>query len=152
LHAGESTWEHNQNIYDAVLVNVKRIGHGTNLFFFPALEKEVRKRNICIEINPISNQLLGFVPDLRMHPAHTFINNGIQISVSSDDPSIFNYTGVSLDYWSIFLAWEIDLKMLKKIIMNSLDYCLLAEDQKIKAKQVWQNKWTAFIRYVNETL
>lgn len=152
LHAGESTWEHNHNIYDAVLVNVKRIGHGVNLFFFPALEKEVKKRDICIEINPVSNQLLGFVADLRMHPAHALVNHGIQVSVSSDDPSIFNYTGVSLDYWSIFLAWEMDLKMMKKIVMNSLDYSLLEGEQKEKAKQVWQDKWALFIQYVNETL
>lgn len=152
LHAGESEWEHNQNIYDAVLVNARRVGHGINLVFFPALEQEIKRRDICIEVNPMSNQLLGYVADLRLHPAHMLINKGIQITVSSDDPAIFDYSGVTLDYWSIFLAWEMNLKMMKKIVMNSIDYSLLDNVQKQKAKQIWQDKWASFIQYVNQAL
>ncbi len=150
LHDGESDWQHVTNLYDAILLHSTRIGHGFNLSFFPVVEEIVRTQNICIEVNPLSNQILGYIQDLRMHPAHHWINRGIQISISPDDPAIFDYVGVTPDYWSIFLAWELDLRSLKKLAINSIQYSLLNEDEKEKALGVWQEKWTHFIREFNQ--
>ncbi|HEX8349694.1 MAG TPA: hypothetical protein VF598_07020, partial [Hymenobacter sp.] len=61
LHDGESTWQHTDNLYDAAILNSNRIGHGFNLSFFPAAEDLVRKNNICIEVSPLSNQLLDYI-------------------------------------------------------------------------------------------
>jgi adenosine deaminase CECR1 len=152
LHDGESNWAHNTNLYDAVLLNSTRIGHGFNLSFFPAVEAIVRQRNICIEVNPLSNQLLGYIRDLRNHPAHSWIRRGIQISISPDDPAIYQYTGVTPDYWSIFLAWELDLPALKKLSMNAILYSHLNEAEKEKALRVWTERWNRFVADANRAL
>lgn len=149
LHAGESTWEYNKNLYDAALVHTPRVGHGINLVYYPALMEAFRKQNICVEVNPMSNQILGYMPDLRMHPAHILINNGNEIVISSDDPAIFQYTGVSLDYWSAIMAWDISFKMLKKIVENSIDYSLLDTSEKTQAHNYWNKKWNAFVANIN---
>jgi adenosine deaminase CECR1 len=145
LHDGESTWQHVTNVYDAVLLGSTRIGHGFNLSFFPAAEDLVRQQNICIEVSPLSNQILGYIGDLRLHPAHAWIKRGIQISISPDDPAIFDYVGVTPDYWSIFLAWELDLRALKKLAINSIEYSHLNKVEKKKALAAWQQKWDVFI-------
>ena len=145
FHDGESGWQHNQNLYDAVLLGSPRIGHGFNLSFFPSVEEEVKKQNICIEVCPLSNQILGYIDDLRMHPAHSWIKHGIAISISPDDMGLFGYTGVTPDLWSVFLAWELDLRDLKKLFINSILYSSLDKKEKDKAFAAWQKKWCDFI-------
>ena len=103
LHDGESDWDLD-NLYDAVTLRSYRIGHGFNLYRYPAVQRAMVEQNICMEINPLSNQILGYVRDLRVHPAVSYLAQGIQCSISSDDPGVFGYNGVTYDYWSIFLA------------------------------------------------
>jgi adenosine deaminase CECR1 len=68
LHAGESVERANSNLYDALLLGTKRIGHGFNLALHPHLKEIVKEKQICIECCPISNNVLGYVKDLRCHP------------------------------------------------------------------------------------
>jgi len=150
LHDGESTWQHTNNLYDAALLNSTRIGHGFNLSFFPAAEELVRRNDICLEVSPLSNQILDYIGDLRMHPAHAWIKHGIQISISPDDPEIFDYVGVTPDYWSILLAWELDLRDLKKLALNGIEYSYLSPAEKKLALAAWQQKWAAFVAKINQ--
>lgn len=46
LHAGESTSRFNENLYDAVLLKAKRIGHGVGINFHPKLTELVKSQNI----------------------------------------------------------------------------------------------------------
>jgi adenosine deaminase CECR1 len=150
LHDGESTWQHVPNVYDAAVLGSNRIGHGFNLGFFPAAEDLVREQHICIEVSPLSNQLLDYVGDLRLHPAHTWIRRGVQISISPDDPAIFDYVGVTPDYWSIFLAWELDLRDLKQLALNGINYSYLDAAEKQRALAAWQQDWQRFVARLNQ--
>ncbi|MGI4886828.1 MAG: hypothetical protein ACRYFR_17870 [Janthinobacterium lividum] len=150
LHDGESTWRHTANLYDAALLHSRRIGHGFNLSFFPAAEELVRRQDICVEVSPLSNQILGYAGDLRTHPAHAWLRHGIQVSISPDDPGIFDYVGVTPDYWAITLAWELDLRALKKLSLNGIDYSFLSPAEKKTARAAWQPKWDAFVARLNQ--
>ncbi len=152
LHDGESDWASVQNLYDAFLLNSRRIGHGFNLMHFPALIEDIKNADICIEVSPLSNQILGYIDDLRLHPANYLLKHGVQISINSDDPGIFNYNGLSYDYWTIFLAWELDLKALKKLSLNALTYSSLSKEEKRIALSHWQRKWDEFVENGNELL
>jgi len=145
LHDGESNWCSVDNLYDAVLLDTKRIGHGFNLFRFPKLLELVKAKDICIEISPLSNQVLGYIRDLRNHPASTYLRRGINCTISSDDPLIFDYHGLSYDYWSIFLAWELDLAALKKLSLNGISYSSLTEKEKVQALKIWEKRWNVFV-------
>ena len=152
LHDGESDWASVDNLYDAVLLNSRRIGHGFNLNHFPILIEEIKERDICLEVSPLSNQVLGYVQDLRVHPANFLLKKGVQISINSDDPAIFGYSGLSYDFWSIFLAWELDVRALKKLTKNSLIYSSLSEEEKQDALAHWEEEWGQFIKYANSFL
>ncbi|MEM1123235.1 MAG: hypothetical protein AAGJ18_22530, partial [Bacteroidota bacterium] len=145
LHNGESNWMSTDNLYDAVLLGSKRIGHGFNLFRFPTLMEMVKERDICIEVSPLSNQILGYVRDLRNHPASTYLRRGVNCVISSDDPLIFDYHGLSYDFWSVCLAWELDLAALKKLSRNGITYSALTDAEKAKALQVWEKRWGEFV-------
>ncbi len=145
LHDGESNWASTANLYDAILLGTKRIGHGFNLFRFPYLIELVKEKDICVEISPLSNQVLGYIRDLRMHPASTFLRRGVNCVISSDDPLIFDYEGLSYDFWSVFLAWELDLASLKKLTRNSIEYAALTDVEKTKAMAIWEQRWAEFV-------
>lgn len=149
LHDGESDWASVANLYDAILLGTRRIGHGFNLFRFPNLIEEVKRRSICIEVNPLSNQILGYLRDLRIHPASTYLRRGVDCIISSDDPLIFDYEGLTYDFWSVYMAWELDLAALKQLCRNSLEHAALSEEEKMEALAAWEQKW---LRFVDQTL
>ncbi|MEL6671332.1 MAG: hypothetical protein AAFR61_04045 [Bacteroidota bacterium] len=152
MHGGESDWTSLDNLYDLSLLPVKRIGHGFNLIRFPSLVDEIIEKDICLEISPLSNQILGYVRDLRIHPGSYCLAQGVPISISSDDPLIFNYDGLAYDFWSVFMAWELDLPKLKQLVKNSLTYSALPSEAKASALAYWEKEWAAFVTAANENL
>jgi adenosine deaminase CECR1 len=151
LHSGETNWAENENLYDAVLLGASRIGHGVALIKHPRLMQIVKERGIAVEVCPISNQLLGYVPDLRNHPAVHYINAGLPVVLSSDDPAIFRHS-LSHDFYAAFMAWGLDLKSLKQLAMNSLIYSAMNPHEKRRALAAWERRWTTFITWLNQRL
>ena len=73
LHAGESYQRSNTELYDAILLGCKRIGHGFQLIMHPDLIEVVKRENICLECCPASNKVLGYQYDLRTHPTRSLL-------------------------------------------------------------------------------
>ena len=148
LHSGESNWAENENLYDAVLLGASRIGHGVALFKHPLLMEMVKSRGIAIEVCPTSNQILGFVADLRNHPAVNYINSGLAVVLSPDDAAIMR-NSISHDFYVAFMAWGLDLRGLKQLALNSLLHSAMDAGEKKRAIATWERRWTEFIRWVN---
>jgi adenosine deaminase CECR1 len=149
LHSGESNWTENENVLDAILLDTRRIGHGIALFKHPLLMQIVKERGIAIEVCPISNQVLGYVADLRNHPAVLYINSGLPVVICPDDPGIWKCT-FSYDFYAAFMAWGLDLKCLKQLAMNSLIYSAMDSEEKERALEFWRKKWPEFITWLNK--
>jgi adenosine deaminase CECR1 len=149
IHSGESNWMENENVLDAILLDARRIGHGIALFKHPLLMQIVKERGIAIEVCPIANQVLGFVADLRNHPAVLYINSGLPTVICPDGPGIWKCT-FSYDFYAAFMAWGLDLKCLKQLAMNSLIYSAMDPEEKERALEFWQKKWAEFIAWLNE--
>lgn len=115
FHAGESYQRTNTEIYDAILLGSKRIGHGFGVAMRPNMIETLKKENICVECCPVSNKVLGYVHDLRTHPTRSLLSNGVKVSISCDDPGFFGVSGVTLDYLVAYLAWDLDLTDLKQM-------------------------------------
>ncbi|WP_099767873.1 adenosine kinase [Chryseobacterium sp. 52] len=152
LHAGESNSVFNKNILDISSLNNPRIGHGLNLIYFPKTMELIRKQNKLVEVSPISNQVLGYVSDLRNHPARVLLSNGIQCSINSDDPSVYGYEGLGYDFWAAFVYWELDVKALKKLVFNSINYSSLNENEKKNALIYLNKQWDDFVQKTNQKL
>jgi len=150
FHAGETHDRSVTNIHDAVLLNSKRIGHGFQLSLFPNLLQEVIKRDICVEACPLSNMVLGYTLDMRNHPVRYMLHQGLQASISSDDPGFFHYSGVTLDFVYVTLGWELDIWDLKKLSINGIKYSTVSEAKKDNLlRNVFEPKWAEFIEMLN---
>lgn len=136
----------NNNIYDSYLLKTERVGHGLELGKLPSLAKKYRDEGIAVEVCPISNQILGYVSDLRIHPAISLLNQGVAITISPDDPAIFGYQGVSFDYLAICLAWGLDLADIKSLIITSIDESALSPAEKKELFEKWNRRWEEFIK------
>ncbi|XP_072396173.1 adenosine deaminase 2-like [Diabrotica undecimpunctata] len=150
FHAGETNWygETDLNLFDAILLNSTRIGHGYAVLKHPLAAKYVKEKQIALEICPISNQVLKLVTDLRNHPGNLLIANGFPVVIASDDPSFWGAKGLSDDWYMAFMGMtsrETDLRFLKQLAINSIVYSSLDDIQKNAALSLWQNDWNVFI-------
>ena len=113
--------------------------------------KEVIKRDICVEACPLSNMVLGYTLDLRNHPVRYLMHQGLQVSISSDDPGFFHYQGVTLDYVYATIAWELDLMDLKKLSLNGIKYASVPEATKTNLlENVFPQKWAEFVAMLKD--
>lgn len=154
FHAGETNWFgaiSDLNLVDAVIMGATRIGHGFAVTKHPFVMEQIKKRNIAVEVCPISNQVLKLVDDLRNHPASQLIAEGLPIVICNDDPSFWGSKGLSYDWYVAFMGMasrEADLKFLKQIANNSLTYSAIPEDEKKIAMTKWEKEWRDFIHKV----
>ncbi|XP_015176244.1 PREDICTED: adenosine deaminase CECR1-like [Polistes dominula] len=152
FHAGETDWygtSTDENLIDAVLLGAKRIGHGYALTKHPLLMEMAKQRGIAVEVNPISNQVLGLVKDLRNHPAVELFANNYPIVISNDDPGLWGARALSYDFYQAFVAimsQNSDLRALKQLALNSITYSSLNAVEKEKALKVWRQKWNNFVQ------
>lgn len=148
FHAGESYNKNNTELFDAVLLGTKRIGHGFNLIQYPELIKYVKDNNICVEACLVSNRILGYCTDLRCHPTRTLLNYGVKVSISPDDQGFFDAKGVTLDYLLAYIAWDLSLADLRQLCLNSIEYATVSEEHKETLKKFFNDKWSRFLAYV----
>jgi adenosine deaminase CECR1 len=150
FHAGETNLPPslNSNLFDAYLLGAHRVGHGFALAEqFPLLVELYKQANLALEVSPISNQLLRFVPDLQTHPAFKLLRDNVTISISSDDPGIYGYSGNSYDFWEVFFAWQLDLAQLKQLAYNSLATAAWQSDeQRNQAIDTWLQRWHRWVQ------
>ena len=89
LDRGGSQTTQNSNVYDALLLNAKRIGHGFSLVKHPELVEKYKKQNICIELCPTSNELLHLCRNVKEHPYPQLLAAGLHCTVNADNASLF---------------------------------------------------------------
>lgn len=90
-HAGEAAGP--SSVRGAIdVLGVDRIGHGIRLVEDPALLDRVVETQIPLEVCPTSNLRTGVVASWDHHPVRTLIDAGANVTISTDDPAMFDCT------------------------------------------------------------
>lgn len=88
-HAGEAAGA--DSIRGAVeALGVERIGHGTRAHEDPGLVALLAERQIPLEVCPLSNVATGVVPEIAAHPVRRYWDQGLRLTINTDDPHMFN--------------------------------------------------------------
>ncbi len=145
LHAGESLRHDNTSVRDAIELGAARLGHAFNLYRTPYLMEECREKGIAVEVCPVSNYRLGYVNDLRLHPAYTYVQNGVPIVIASDDGLFLESNPLVNDYYAAILSWDLNLVQIKELCRNNFIYSGLDDDTVNDLLTKWDKKWDAFI-------
>ncbi|MFI0352171.1 adenosine deaminase [Actinomadura sp. 9N407] len=90
-HAGEMTGP--ETIWEALDgLGAERIGHGLSCVQDPKLVARLRETQIPLEVCPTSNVCTGQIPDLASHPLPRMLEEGLFVTLNSDDPPMFGTT------------------------------------------------------------
>ncbi|GLY15193.1 aminodeoxyfutalosine deaminase [Kineosporia sp. NBRC 101677] len=95
-HAGETTGP--RTVWDALeYLHAERIGHGTSLLEDPALVEYLVREQVPVDVSVTSNLCTKAAPSLAAHPLPRMAEAGVNVTVNSDDPPMFN-TDISAEY------------------------------------------------------
>lgn len=127
-HAGEAAGP--RSIWGAIeTLGVERIGHGVAAAEEPKLLEALRTRGVAIETCPISNLRTAAIKKFQDHPIKRFIENGIKVSVNSDDPPMFG-TDMNNEYLQLYKEQNFKLVELFRISLDSVETSFLPEKRK----------------------
>lgn len=92
FHCGETLdmgTDTDGNLVDALLLNSKRIGHGFALAKHPYIMQQMKAQGVCLELCPISNEILGLTPRVSGHAMYQLLANNVHCTVNSDNGTLF---------------------------------------------------------------
>jgi adenosine deaminase len=99
IHAGEVPADSKharlgvRNLWTAVNdLSAERLGHALRAVDDPRLLERIRERGIGIESCPTSNVQTSVVPSYAEHPLKIFVEQGLLVTLNTDDPGISNIT------------------------------------------------------------
>lgn len=171
FHAGETLGdgdETDENLFDAVLLGTRRIGHGFSLYKHPLLIDMVKERRILVESCPISNEVLRLTGSVMSHPLPALLSRGVPVALCNDDPAIMGQgmSGMTHDFWQALQGWEnLGLEGLGSMAENSVRFAAFGDltpkewtqDVKdgafgkgIRAQRMkaWARQWEKFCQWI----
>jgi adenosine deaminase len=118
-HAGELDGPH--SIVTAVeVLGADRIQHGVRAVEREGLPRRLADQQICLDVCPTSNVLLGVVPSLAEHPLPELLQAGVRVSVNADDPLLFG-PGLLEEYELCQDAFGLDPLTMARIAASSIE-------------------------------
>ena len=117
-HAGEVAGP--ASVWGAIrALKAERIGHGVHSVEDPELIEYLREHQIPLEVCPTSNLCLGGYRSYEEHPVRWLWDQGLYVTVNSDDPPMFN-TDLVAEYQALadhlaFTADELERLSLKAL-------------------------------------
>nr|XP_002121237.1 adenosine deaminase-like [Ciona intestinalis] len=119
VHAGEKGGPN--QVHEAVhKLHATRIGHGYKTINDKAVYDDVIKKQIHLEVCPISSNLTASVPeDMTAHPAISFLNDGVNFSLNTDNPG-FHDADILHDYDVASRMFRFTEEQIKELNLNAL--------------------------------
>ncbi len=130
IHAGE--WGPARNVKEAIEeLGAERIGHGVRVLEDDKITALARERNTAFEVCVTSNYQSGVVESLETHPLVKMFENGINVTINTDDPSISRIT-LSHEYYTACDELHLPQYTLKERIVAAGRACFLQANEKEK--------------------
>jgi aminodeoxyfutalosine deaminase len=127
-HAGEVAGP--ESVWGALrALGAERIGHGVRSVEDPALVEVLRERQIPLEICPTSNLRLGVYRSYEEHPIRSLLEQGLFVTVNSDDPPMFD-TDLVHEYRALADRLAFSPAELEQLSLNALRASFLPAHRK----------------------
>jgi aminodeoxyfutalosine deaminase len=128
-HAGESAGP--DSVWGALNLRAERIGHGLTAWHDPELVEELSRRQIPVEICITSNLRTGVCSAIAEHPVRRYFEQGIMVTLNSDDPAMFGTT-LAGEYQLAQDAFGFTDEHLRELARNSFEASFLPAEKKLQ--------------------
>jgi aminodeoxyfutalosine deaminase len=128
-HAGETGPP--ESIWGALNLRAERIGHGVTARQDPDLVEELAYRQIPVEICLTSNLRTGVCNAISEHPAKSYFDQGVMITLNTDDPALFG-TSLCREYQIAQDAFAFTDEHLRELARNSFEASFLPAEKKLE--------------------
>jgi len=128
-HAGESAGP--ESIWGALNLGTERIGHGLTACRDQELIEELAVRQIPLEICLTSNLRTGCCPSIADHPLRRYFDQGLMLTLNSDDPEMFQTT-LNREYDLAQREFDFSDEHLRELARNSFEASFLPAEQKLE--------------------
>jgi aminodeoxyfutalosine deaminase len=128
-HAGETGSP--ESIWGALNLRAERIGHGLTAAQDPDLIEELAQRQVPVEICLTSNIRTGVCKSISDHPVKTYFDQGVMITLNTDDPAMFGTT-LSREYQLAQEAFAFTDEHLRELARNSFEASFLPAEKKLE--------------------
>ncbi len=128
-HAGENGPP--ESVWGALNLRAERIGHGLTAFHDSDLVEELAQRQVPVEICLTSNLRTGLCPNLNDHPAKSYFDRGLMITLNSDDPAMFGTT-LAREYHIAQQTFGFTDEHLRELARNSFEASFLPAEKKLQ--------------------
>ncbi len=128
-HAGETAPA--ESIWGALNLRAERIGHGVSAAQDPDLVEELAYRQIPLEICLTSNVRTGVCKAIAEHPAKSYFDQGVMITLNTDDPALFGTT-LSKEYQWAQDTFGFTDEHLRELARNSFEASFLPAEKKLE--------------------
>jgi adenosine deaminase len=127
-HAGEMAGP--KSVWGAIhALGAERIAHGVRAIEDPNLVEYLVKERIPLDITPTSNILLGVYPDYAAHPLRELYSAGAIVTISTDDPPLFNIT-LNDEFALLSTVFGLSVAAIDQIVLNGIRSSFLPERQR----------------------
>jgi adenosine deaminase/aminodeoxyfutalosine deaminase len=128
-HAGENTGP--ESIWGALNLKAERIGHALTAGRDPELIEELAERQTPIEICVTSNLRTGCCADILQHPVRQYFDNGLMLTLNTDDPAMFR-TSLVDEYRLVQATFAFSDEHLRELARNSFEASFLPAEKKVQ--------------------
>jgi aminodeoxyfutalosine deaminase len=128
-HAGESAGP--ESVWGALNIRAERIGHGLTAWHDSELVEELSRRQIPVEICITSNLRTGVCSAMAEHPVRRYFDQGIMVTLNSDDPAMFGTT-LAGEYQLAQDAFGFTDEHLRELARNSFEASFLPAEKKLQ--------------------
>ena len=127
-HAGETAGP--ESIWGALNLGAERIGHGMNAVVDAELMHVLAERQVPVEVCVTSNLRTGCCRSVREHPVRKMFDEGLMVTISSDDPAMFE-TSVAREYALLQSEFGFTDDELRELVRNSFESSFLPAEKKV---------------------
>lgn len=128
-HAGEEGPP--EYVWEAInLLNVRRIDHGNRALEDDTLVQLLAQKQIPLTVCPLSNLKLRVVDKLENHPLKKMMNNGLLVTINSDDPAYFGGQ-LNDNYLKLSKALHLTTNDIYQLAKNSFTASFLSDSEKL---------------------
>jgi adenosine deaminase len=127
-HAGEGAGP--ESIWGTIrALEVDRIGHGTRAIEDASLVTYLAEKQIPLELCVLSNVRTAVVPEVAHHPARTYYERGIPLSINTDDPKMFG-NSLAEEYLALHRHLGFSRSNIRRLVEQGIETSWLAEPRK----------------------